>query len=142
NLGGSDALIGLRGRTSSARPFTMVQNIRQKAERKFRAKEQALLEKLEDARNKLKSLERRGGVESAIIISAEDNAAIDKIKGQMIAIRGDLRKVQRALRQELVRLEAFLKFINIGLIPLLLAAGAIVTALIGRFRRKAAVAPV
>jgi len=142
NLGGSDALIGLRGRTSSARPFTMVQNIRQTAERKFRAKEQALLEKLEAARNKLQSLERRGGVEGAIIISAADNADIDKIKGQMIAIRGDLRKVQRALRQELERLEAFLKFINIGLIPLLLAAGAIVAALIGRFRRKAAVAPV
>ena len=101
-----------------------------------------MLEKLEAARNKLQSLERRGGVEGAIIISAQDNADIDKIKGQMIAIRGDLRKVQRALRQELVRLEAFLKFINIGLIPLLLAAGAIAAVLIGRFRRKAAVAPV
>ena len=60
----------------------------------------------------------------------------------MIAIRGDLRDVQRALREELDRLEAFLKFINIGLIPLLLAAGAIVIALIKRFRRKAATATV
>ncbi|NQV84356.1 MAG: GldG family protein [Rhodospirillales bacterium] len=142
NLGGSDALIGLRGRTASARPFTMVQNIRQKAERKFRAKEQTLKEKLEAARNKLHTLERRGGVEGAIIISAEDNATIDAIKGQMIAIRGDLRDVQRALREELDRLEAFLKFINIGLIPLLLAAGAIVATLIGRFRRKPTTAQV
>ncbi|MBT3306623.1 MAG: ABC transporter [Alphaproteobacteria bacterium] len=142
NLGGSDALIGLRGRTASARPFTLVQNIRQAAERKFRAKEQTLKEKLEAARNKLQTLERRGGVEGAVIISAEDNATIDAIKGQMIAIRGDLRDVQRALREELDRLEAFLKFINIGLIPLLLAAGAIVIALIKRFRRKAATATV
>jgi len=142
NLGGSDALIGLRGRAPSARPFTMVQNIRQAAERKFRAKERALQEKLEDARNRLSKLQRRGGAEGApgaLIISSEDKAAIDRIKGQMIAIRGELRDVQHALRKDLDRLETFLKFINIGLIPLLLAAGAIFAALIGRFRRAAVI---
>lgn len=142
NLSGSDALIGLRGRTSSVRPFTMVQDIRQAAERKFRTKERALQEKLEAARNKLRSLVRRGGAEGAIVISADDNTAIDAIKAQMIAIRGDLRNVQRDLRQELDRLEAFLKFINIALIPLLLAAGAIAAAMVGRFRRKPAAATV
>ncbi|MBC8339673.1 MAG: Gldg family protein [Rhodospirillales bacterium] len=139
NLGGSDALIGLRGRAPSARPFTMVQDIRQTAERKFRTKERALQEKLEDARNQLSKLQRRGGAEGAVVISTDDKAAIDKIKGQMIAIRGELRDVQRALRKDLDRLETFLKFINIGLIPLLLAAGAIFATLIGRFRRTAVI---
>lgn len=140
NLGGSDALIGLRARAPSARPFTMVQNIRQAAERKFRSKERALQEKLEDARNKLSKLERRGGAEAALVISAGDKAAVEEIKNQMIVTRGELRDVQRALRKDLDNLEAFLKFINIGLIPLLLGAGAIFAALAGYFRRKAAIA--
>jgi len=140
NLGGSDALIGLRGRAPSARPFTKVQKIRQAAEMKFRAKELALQEKLEKTRNKLRALERRGGAEAALIISAEDKAAIEEIKPQMIATRIELRDVQRDLRKELDSLEAFLKFINIGFIPLLLAIGAIIAALLGRVRRKAAIA--
>ncbi len=140
NLGGSDALIGLRGRAPSARPFTKVQNIRQAAERKFRAKERTLTEKLEDTRNTLRKLERRGGTDSASVISAKDKVAIDEIKTQLITTRIELRDVQRSLRKELDSLEALMKFINIGFIPLLLAVGAIVAALIGHIRRKAAFA--
>ena len=58
----------------------------------------------------------------------------------MITTRIELRDVQRDLRKELDSLEAFLKFINIGFIPLLLAIGAIIAALLGRVRRKAAIA--
>jgi len=137
NLSGSDALIGLRGRADSSRPFSLVQNIRQAAERKFRAKERALQEKLETARNKLQALQRRAGAEGQQIISAEDTGAIAKFRGEMIAIRGDLRDVQRALRQDIDGLEAFLKFINIGFIPMLLGFGAIIAAVAGRIRRRA-----
>ena len=141
NLGGSDTLIALRGRAPSARPFTKVRNIRQAAERKYRAKERTLQEKMEDTRNKLRTLKRRGGAEGALVITAGDKAAIEEIKTQLITTRGELRDVQRALRKELDSLEAFLKFINIGFIPLLLAVGAIFAALAGHVRRKAAIAP-
>ena len=46
NLSGSNALIGLRGRGVKDRPFTLVEDLRRSAEQKFRAKEQALEEKL------------------------------------------------------------------------------------------------
>ncbi len=141
NLSGSDALIGLRGRADSSRPFTLVQNIRQAAERKFRTKERALQEKLETARNKLKTLQRRAGTEGRQVISAGDKAAIAKFRGDIIAIRGDLRDVQLALRQDINRLETFLKFINIGFIPLVLGFGAVIAAVGGRLRRKAKVSP-
>ena len=139
NLSGSNSLIGLRGRAPSGRPFTMVQNIRQAAELEFRAKEQALREKLEAARNKLLTLQRRSGDKGTIVINSEDRTAIDDIKNQMIATRGELRDVQRALRKDLENIEAILKFINIGLIPILLAVGAIIAIVTGRIRRKSTV---
>lgn len=136
NLGGSDDLIGLRGRANSTRPFTMVQDIRQAAERKFRTKERDLQTKLEAARAKLDSLQRRRGGKQEVVVSADDKAAIQDSRNEIVRIRKGLRDVQVALRQDINRLEGLLKFLNIGLIPLLLGFGAIVVALIGRFRRK------
>jgi hypothetical protein len=54
----------------------------------------------------------------------------------MIAIRKELRDVQRALRQDIDRLDAWLKFHNIAAIPLLLGAGTIVVTIVGRIRRR------
>ena len=136
NLGGSDDLIGLRGRANSTRPFTMVQDIRQAAERKFRTKERDLQTKLEAARTKLDSLQRRRGGKQEVVVSADDKAAIQDSRNKIVRIRKGLQDVQVALRQDINRLEGLLKFLNIGLIPLLLGFGAIVVALIGRFRRK------
>ncbi|MDA1090366.1 MAG: Gldg family protein [Proteobacteria bacterium] len=139
NLGGSDDLIGLRGRANSTRPFGLVQEIRQAAERQFRTKERALQTKLETVQAKLESLQRRRGGEQEMVLSADDRAAIEEARSEMIKTRKSLRDVQVALRQDIDRLEALLKFLNIGLVPLLLGFGAIVAALIGRFRRKAQV---
>ena len=136
NLGGSDALIGLRGRTESMRPFHLVQEIRQAAERKYRDKEKSLQSKLEDVRSKLESLQRRRGTEGDLVLSSEDKAAIEDFRNQMIVVRRGLRDVQRELRREIDQLDAMLKFFNIAFIPLLLGAATIVFALFRRTRRK------
>lgn len=137
NLGGSDDLIGLRGRANAVRPFTMVQDIRQAAERRFRTKERALQTQLETVRAKLESLQRRRGGGSELVLSADDKAAIEDSRNEMIKIRKGLRDVQAALRKDIDRLEGLLKFLNIGLVPLLLGFGAVVAAIAGRLRRKA-----
>jgi ABC-type uncharacterized transport system involved in gliding motility auxiliary subunit len=137
NLTGSDAMIGLRGRAQSARPFHLVQSLRQAAEQQFRTKERDLQAKLEDVRKKLERLERRRGAEGDAILSAEDKAAIDKFRSEMLAIRKELRDVQRALREDIDALDALLKFLNIAAIPLLLGLGTIVVMAAGRVRRRA-----
>jgi ABC-type uncharacterized transport system involved in gliding motility auxiliary subunit len=136
NLTGSDAMIGLRGRSQSTRPFHMVQEIRQAAEQQFRTKELDLQAKLEDVQKNLERLEKRRGADGDVVISAEDRASIDKLRSEMIAIRKELRDVQRALRQDIDRLDAWLKFLNIAAIPLLLGAGTIVVTIVGRIRRR------
>lgn len=141
NLSGSDAMIGLRGRAQSTRPFHLVQEIRQAAEQQYRSKEQSLQAKLDDVRQKLEALERRRGAEGDVVLSAEDRAAIDKFRGEMIATRKQLRDVQRALREDIDRMDAWLKFLNIAAIPLLLGLGTIVVTVIGRLRRKVRAVP-
>ena len=87
-------------------------------------------------RAKLESLQRRRGGEQEVVVSADDRTAIQESRDEIVGIRKGLRDVQAALRKDIDRLEALLKFLNIGLIPLLLGFGAIVASLIGRLRRK------
>lgn len=49
-LVGSEALTGLRGREITVRPFTLVADIRRASEAQYRAKEQELLQRLDDLR--------------------------------------------------------------------------------------------
>ncbi len=136
NLGGSDALIGLRGRAESSRPFHLVQEIRQDAERQFREKEKSLQTKLEDVEAKLENLVRRRGTDTEQVLTPGDKAAIDKFRNEMIQVRKELRGVQRALRKDIDRLDGLLKFINIAAIPLILGFAAILAAIV-RTRRRA-----
>jgi predicted lysophospholipase L1 biosynthesis ABC-type transport system permease subunit len=53
----------------------------------------------------------------------------------MLSIRRELREVKRALRQDIDRLDGWLKFANIALVPLLIGAGGIAWA--ARHRRRA-----
>ncbi|NQU60305.1 MAG: Gldg family protein [Rhodospirillales bacterium] len=141
NLGGSDALIGLRGRQESSRPFQLVLDIRQGAERQFRTKEQALQTKLEDVRAKLNNLIQRRGDKSDVVLTPEDSAAIAGFRREMSKVRRDLRQVQLELRKDLDRLDGFLKFVNIALVPLLLGFATVMATLIGRARRRAKTVP-
>jgi len=122
NLTGSDALIALRGRGIKERPFTLVESIRRSSEKEFREKEQALTEKLKSLEQDLTKLQS-SGAEGAVILSDAERQAVDKAKAEMLATRRELRNVKLALRQSIDRLDGWLKFANIALIPLAIAFG-------------------
>ena len=62
---------------------------------------------------------------------------IDTFRRETVSVRRELRGVQRALRKDIDRLDAWLKFLNIAAIPLLLVAVTLVVAVIRRVRRPA-----
>jgi ABC-type uncharacterized transport system involved in gliding motility auxiliary subunit len=141
NLLGSDELISLRSRGMSARPFVAVQEIQRDAELRFRAKERELQEKLRDTEKKLSELQGQGqptGEGGRTILSREQQEAIEKFRADMIAIRRELRDVQYELRRDIEGLEMMLKFVNIGLIPILVGIAAIAVGVV-RSRRRASV---
>ena len=138
NLTGSEALIGLRSRGESARPFDMVRSIQQEAEERYRRQEQELATKLSETEKKLSELQTSRGQDGEFILTSEQEQAIDEFRSQMVVIRKELRGVQLALRQDIDRLDAWLKFINIGLIPILIGVFAVVLGFIRRARRRRA----
>jgi ABC-type uncharacterized transport system involved in gliding motility auxiliary subunit len=125
NLSGSDALIALRGRGVKERPFTLVEDLRRSAEQKFRAKEEALEGKLKSAQDELQKIQASGqGGDTGVILTDQEQQAVEKFRGEVLDTRRELRKVKLALRENIDDLEGWLKFANIAFVPLMLGAAA------------------
>lgn len=133
NLGGNDDLISLRSRGEYARPFEVVDDIKREAESRFRDREQALRAKLEETENKLRELQKGKGAEGEAILTAEQRKELELFRTEQLRTRKELRAVQHELGRNIERLGNMLKLLNIGLIPLLLAAVAIV---VGALRQR------
>lgn len=142
HLGGSDDLISLRSRGQSARPFTVMQEIQRQAELSFRAKERELTEKLKATEAKLKELQTKeqGDGAARALVTANQQQAIDQFRAEMLDTRRQLRDVQFELRRDIQRLEAWVRAVNIGLIPALLCVFAIALGWWRLSRRRRAVA--
>ena len=134
NLAGNTDLISLRSRGEFSRPFTVVEQIRRDAEAQFREQEQELQTRLEETEQKIAQLQQEGG-DSALLLTEEQAAEIEKFRLEQIRTRKELRAVQHELQKNIERLGTQLKFINIGLIPLIIALLALVAG-IQRTRRK------
>ena len=134
NLGGNDDLVSLRSRGEYARPFEVVDQIKREAEANFRDREKALQTKLKEADAKLKELKLRPEAGGEALLSAEQRQEIELFRSEQIKTRKELRAVQHDLGRNIEQLGTWLKAINIGLIPLLLAIFAVVASLF-RHRR-------
>src|SRR5271165_332924 len=137
-LAGGDALIGLRGRGDSIRPFTVVDRMQSDAEARFRQVEQTLQQHLEATEKTLKTLRQGGAGEGAsgTVITPEQRDAIDKLRTDILTTRAQLRRVQFDLRRDVGALESELKIADIVAVPALLAVLAIALAF-HRARRRA-----
>ena len=130
NLTGSAALIGLRSRGISNRPFDVVAEMQRRAEQQFRAKEQELLEKLKETERKLTTVQGQDRDRAGnTLLTSDQQQAIQRFRAEMMAIRSELREVQRALRSDIDRMETRLKLLNIAAVPGAVAVFAIILAL-------------
>jgi len=132
NLSGSGDLISVRGRETYARPFTRVLELRRIAEDQFRQTEQQLQLELQETETKLRELQASREDRSAIILTSEQEAELERFQQQRLQIRKELRQVQRGLDQKIEDLGTRLKIINIGLVPLLISVLSLVLLIIRR----------
>ena len=138
NLTGSTGLMSLRGRRVAVRKFTVVDDLRKSAEQRYLTEQTALQTKLKATEQRLAQLRRHGGAgeeAGAVIVSAAQRAEIESLRKEFGDTRLKLREVERSLRSDIDRLGAWLRFFNIGAIPLLVACGALVVVFIRRRRR-------
>ena len=132
NLVGSQALISLRSRGLSVRPFHTIQDIKNNAEDKYRETEKKLSEKLKELQGKLQGLGMKSQVKGKVILTSAQQKAFEKFRAEMLDVRKQLRDVQLALRQDIEQLDTRLKIINIWTMPILIAVVAIILAILRR----------
>jgi ABC-type uncharacterized transport system involved in gliding motility auxiliary subunit len=140
NLMGSDDLISLRTRATNDRPFTVVQKLQADAQAQFQSEADALKQKMTDTQDRLRALQQgtAGANTQTQTVTAAQQSEIERFKRELLDTRSQLREVQHNLRKEVDRLGEWLAFINIALVPLLVAAFAIVLAFLRRRRRARA----
>jgi len=142
NLTGSHDLISVRNRGSSSRPFTLVRAIQQEAEQRFRQKEQALQQRLKDTERKIQELQNKKEDQTTVILSAEQQAALDGFRQELVATRKELRSVQHELQKNIESLEGIVKFLNVGFMPLVVVVGGLlISAYHVRRRQRATATP-
>jgi len=133
-LAGGEDLVDLRSRGSSARPFTVVEQIQRAADERYAAEQRALQDKLKQTQQRLRELTGNDPANPAAL-SPDQARTIDEFRAEMVATRQQLRAVQAALRQDIEWLKAILEFCDIALVPILVAAAAIVLGAL-RLRRR------
>ncbi len=120
SLSGSPDLISVRSRGTFSRPFTRVEELRVDAEARFRETEQRLQQELAETERRLGELQSSREDTGSLLLTAEQQAEVDRFIEQRLSIRKELRAVQRGLDKDIEDLGTILKAINIGLVPLLL----------------------
>ena len=125
NLTGSSALISIRGRATSQRPFSTVESLRRGADERFRAKEQELQNELQETERKLSQLQSAKTSDQQLVLSAEQKSELDNFTRRKGEIRKELRDVRRSLDADIESLGSRLKIINIVLVPLLVTLVAV-----------------
>jgi ABC-type uncharacterized transport system involved in gliding motility auxiliary subunit len=137
-LGGSPDLIGLRGRTAGFRPFTLLQQTAREAEYRYRSKEQELITRLDETERRLSELQSQRENPESPELTEEQDVELDKFLQEKIRIRRELRDVQYRLRRDIDRLEGWIRFLNIGLVPLAVTLAALATWAMGRRKERRA----
>lgn len=120
NLAGGNALISIRGRGQSSRPFTRVEALQNTAQQRFTEHEQKLQDELAVTEAKLAQLQSQQGRSSSVMYTDEQQSTVDQFVEKRVAIRKQLREVRYELDRDIDQLGGWIKFINIALAPLVL----------------------
>jgi len=116
NLTGSNDLISLRSRQVQARPFTLKQDLRREADKRFRDRYDEFNAQLQATEQKIAELQGPNS-EGAMNFSAEQEQELASLLAERDQLRKDLRKVRFDLNRDIESLGARLQFLNVIALP-------------------------
>jgi ABC-type uncharacterized transport system involved in gliding motility auxiliary subunit len=99
-----------------------VEALKRQADDRFRAKEQELQAQLDETERQLTELQAQKSDGNAMLLSPEQQAAIERFQAEKLRIRKELREVRHDLDSDIRALGNKLKFLNIAGVPILLTA--------------------
>jgi ABC-type uncharacterized transport system involved in gliding motility auxiliary subunit len=136
NLGGSSALISIRGRATFTRPFERVEALKRRADDRLRAKVLELQSELQQTESKLTELQSKRNDQASLMLTPEQEQELKRFTAEKARVRKELRETQRGLDVEINRLDDWLKVLNIAVAPLAVALGGALILSLRRRRRS------
>lgn len=134
NLTGSSDLIQVRARREVARPFTLVEKMRKRADERYLAEQQLLEAKLDQAEERISQLQLSQG--DQLVLSPQVQRELDRVREEALNTRRELRQVRLNLRKDVEKLGTQLQLINSALVPALVALGGVGVAALRASRRR------
>jgi len=131
-LCGQKELIDIRSRTTTMRPFIVVQKLEEQAKEKWLEQEKELSLKAEETNKKLRALEKNSSGQN-LVLNKQQEKELKEFREEKVRIDKELKKVRRNLRKDIENLGVKIKLLNIFGIPFIIALAGII---IGVKRKK------
>ena len=119
-LSGREELLSLRARGSFKQPFRYVDELELRAMRSWQAKEEELSKELEATRAQIQEQQQQKKGTQKLLLSREQQAAIDQFHQKETSINRQLKEVRKELRHDMENLGVVVKTVNIAAMPILL----------------------
>ena len=126
-MSGSNGLISVRSRAGFSRPFDRVLAIQREAEKRYRTKERQLQKELKEGEQRIARMQVERSGSGDEILNPEQQQEIAEVRLLVSKTQQQLREVQGNLLKDIDTLDTQLKFINIGLVPLIVVIIAMVS---------------
>jgi len=137
---GDDDLISSRSRSSMSRPFTRVKDMETKAGKQWQEKLLVLETKQRETEQRIRELQASSGSsvpQQDVILSPEQEKALENYQKTLIAVGRDLKQVRKNLRRDTDALEFWTKISNISGVPIVVALSGVCLAITKTRRRSA-----
>lgn len=116
-LGGSRALIGIRSKGTSHRPFDVIVKMQAEAQEKYQAAMNAVEERLSEIQQELNKLVQEQNSNQQLVATPEMAEAIARYREQEAQTRAERREIRRQLREGVERLQNIITVANVLLVP-------------------------
>ncbi|MDA0215228.1 MAG: hypothetical protein O2875_07680, partial [Planctomycetota bacterium] len=138
-LCGKNALLSLKSRGGSQRPFDVVRELQRQAEDRYRTKEEELKARIAQTQTRINELQKQKAPNQMLILTSEQQAQLESAQSEVVDARKELRQVQFSLREEVEALGHRLMLLNVVAWPIIVAVIALGFGLRRNFwRRKVA----
>ena len=127
DMSGSDGLISVRSRAGYSRPSDRVLAIQREAENRYRTKERELQKELKEGEQRIARMQVERSGSGGEILNQEQQKEIAEVRLLVNKTQAQLRDVQSNLLKDIDTLDTQLKFINIGLVPLVVILIAVIS---------------
>ncbi len=118
-LGGSQDLISIRSKGNTVREFDVIKKMEIVAQEKYQAEALKLETELKDVQSKLNELSTEDDEGNRLVLSEEAEQSIQLYRAQEAVVRSQLRKIRKALREDIEQLELKLTLANLLIVPAL-----------------------